>query len=218
MGSTFLEVSGNNDAQRFTYFTPRFSGFQVGASYARDGNQDSNSQLDGDTGLRDIVDFGANYVNSFGDFDVAVSGRYGFADDHANSDPSVWSAGLTLGYSGFTVGGSYAEQNGGDLKNGHSYDAGVSYETGPWGFSFTYFHGNNKGNGDVDADDGTIIAENGSEEQDQYLLGVNYKLAKGVSLGAFGAYVDFDDATSGEGGTDGSIDGFVLGTGVKLSF
>jgi hypothetical protein len=66
LGSTYLENARNNDAQRFTYFTPRFSGLQVGASYARDGLQDTNAQIDVDAPgtLNDIVDFGANYVNS----------------------------------------------------------------------------------------------------------------------------------------------------------
>ncbi len=43
LGSTYLENGLNNDAQRFTYFTPRFAGFQFGISYARDPLQDNNS-------------------------------------------------------------------------------------------------------------------------------------------------------------------------------
>jgi hypothetical protein len=227
LGSSFLENAGNNDAQRFTYFTPRFAGFQVGASYARDGNQDSNGQLDGDVGLRDIIDFGANYVNSFGDFDVAVSGRWGTADDHSGSDATVWVGGLNLGFAGVTVGGSYGEQNGNRLANGEVYDAGISYATGPWGFSFTYFHGENKGNNFFDANDDGVFDpedsfETGDEEVDMFLVGASYDLAKGVNLGAYGLYLDFDDANSTTGGessgTDGSIDGWVIGTGVKVSF
>ncbi|MHA1528168.1 MAG: porin [Alphaproteobacteria bacterium] len=243
LNTTFLENSGNNDAQRFTYFSPRFSGFQVGASYARDGNQDSNSQLDGDEGLRDIFDIGANYVRSFGDIDLAVSGRWGTADDHVGSNATVWSGGLNLGFGGFTVGGSYAEQNKNEhvFRDGKAYDLGVSYETGPWGFSFTYFHGENQGNPDaaavakhvglvlVDEDceedcemDIAIIDavpaanEIGDEEVDQFLIAISYDLAKGVNLGGYGVYVDFDDA---KGGTaDHSVDGFIIGTGVKIKF
>jgi len=72
-GSSFIEVGRNNDAQRITYFTPRFSGFQLGASYARDANQDNSNQVDANANgtLHDIFDIGANYVNSFGAFDVA---------------------------------------------------------------------------------------------------------------------------------------------------
>jgi len=231
LGTTFLENMGNNDAQRFTYFTPRFSGFQVGLSYARDGNQDSNAQVDTDSELHDIFDVGANYVNDFGDFNVALSGRYGWADDNTSSDPQVWSAGLNLGMAGFTIGGSYAEQTGASSArmNGEAYDVGVSYETGPWGVSFTYFHGENQGNGDGTEDfvldpetgliDGpTFVAESGYDEVDQYLAGLNYNMAKGVKLGAYVAYVDFEDASPGVGGTRDDVDGFIIGTGVKISF
>ena len=215
LGTTYLENLTNNDAQRFTYFTPRFAGFQVGASYARDGLQDTNAQVDCDTTTCDFFDVAANYVNSFGDFDVAVSGRYGFANAAAGSDPDVWGVGLNLGFAGFTIGGSYAEQNDGGLTDGEAYDAGISYVTGPWGFSLTYFHGEN-----VDNDCGALCLGNNDEEVDQYLVGVNYDLAKGVALGAYGAYVDFEGATLTSGGTADSteIDGWVIGTGIKVSF
>jgi predicted porin len=217
LNTTFIENSRNNDAQRFTYFSPRFAGFQVGVSYARDGLQDNNSQVDVNVengGFpTDIFDFGANYVQSFGDFDVAVSGRWGTGNDHSGDDATIWSTGLNLGFGGFTVGGSYAEQNnnGHRFRNGEAYDLGVSYETGPWGVSFTYQHGENQGNPDPD---GTL--ERGDEESDQYLVGLSYDLAKGVNVGAYGVYVDFDDAKGGS--ANHSVDGFIIGTGFKIKF
>src|SRR5690625_1132949 len=126
LGSTFIENARNNDAHRFTYITPRFAGFQLGLSYARDDQDDSNEQLNLDVyeGTRNIFDVAANYVATFGDFDVAASGRYGMAKTRitgANAlnttagtftgNSKVWGAGLNLGYAGFTVGGSFAEQN-----------------------------------------------------------------------------------------------------------
>lgn len=224
LGSTFLENGRNNDAERITYFTPRFAGFQLGVSYARDGDQDDNSQQNIDQRpLANIFDIGANYVNSFGDFSVASSARWGIAAGAGDSNPTVHGFGLNLGYAGFTIGGSWAEQNNsegggtsGDRQDGTSYDLGLSYETGPWGFSFTYFRGEN-------VDNENAFATTGNDETlDMFLIGANYKLAKGVSLGAFGAYVDFDEETgdafgpSSSGGDD--VDGFVIGTGISLSF
>ena len=215
LGSAFLENARNNDAQRFTYFTPRFSGFQAGVSYARDGRQDDNTQVDIKEELHDIFDVGVNYVNSFGSFDVAVSGHWGTASDDEGSDPSVWATGLNLGFSGVTVGGSYGEQNGAGVMNGWIYDAGVSYETGPWGFSFTYIHGKNRDNEVGGGGNGSM------ETLDQYLLGMTYKLAVGVKLQAFGAYVDFDESNSDDGsGQSGGddVDGWVIGTGIKINW
>ena len=151
-GSSFIEVGRNNDSQRITYFSPRFAGFQLGASYARDGNQDSSLAGDNlNNSFGDIFDFGANYVNSFGGIDVAVSGRYGFGDvDGSGKDPEAFAFGANVGFAGVTVGYAFAENNdgigaGSDDAQGHS--AGVSYETGPWGVSATYYLGEG-----VDAD------------------------------------------------------------------
>jgi predicted porin len=103
----------------------------------------------------------------------------------------------------------------------------VSYETGPWGFSFTYQHGQNQGNpeggSDASIDENGVITnavlatpESGDEESDQYLIGISYDLATGVNLGGYGAYVDFDDAKAGT--ANHSVDGFIIGTGVKIKF
>ncbi len=253
--STYLENAGNNDAQRFTYFTPRFAGFQLGVSYARDGREDNNQQLDIDLEeVGNIFDVGANYVNTFGAFDVAVSGRYGIAtndDDFLDLDddeffgqfddnPQIWSAGLNLGFAGFTVGGSFAEQNNTVDQDGRSWDAGVSYETGPWGVSFSYLNGKNVDDenalinaGDIDGDGVDDLLSTGADEKLQaYVLAARYTLAKGVAFNAFGAYVDFDedvgdlnidtdldgidDDRLNPGGDD--TNGWVVGTGIKISF
>ena len=203
------------DPQGISYYSPRMAGFQVGVSYARDSLRASNqAQQDHDlvttTRLDDPWAVAANYVNSFGDFNVAVSGGYAAGSDATGADSTAWSAGLNVGFSGFTVGGSYAEWDVDDTFGGPSYasgsnttwDAGVSYETGPWGFSFTYI---------AMDDDVTGI----DFEIDKYLLGVNYALATGVRLNAFASYAD----ASGFDG-EGSIneDGFVIGTGVRVDF
>ncbi|MEL7187654.1 MAG: porin [Pseudomonadota bacterium] len=205
IGGTYLENNRNNDADRITYYTPRFAGFQVGASYARDASQDSNAQADinafGTT--HDIFDLGANYVNDFGGVNLALSARWGIATiepaaaNQAGQDPTVLGFGANVGFGGFTIGGSWAEQNDAGQLDGTAYDIGAKYSTGPWSFSLTYFHG-----------------ENTQGEQDTFGAGINYQLAKGVRLNGFGAYVDYQ----AEPGTTSDADGFVIGTGIGLSF
>jgi porin-like protein len=211
LGTTSLENLANNDAQRITYFTPRFAGFQVGGSYARDALQDSSGQVNSKTTPHDFFDGAVNYVNSFGDIDIAISGRAGIADDNMGADPTIWSIGTQIGFSGFTIGGNYAEQNGasGQRLNGEAWNVGVAYETGPWGFSAEYFDGTNQ--------DNAFLGGPGSgrdENLQQFLVQGSYALATGVTLGVFGAYVDFDeDASNAQ-----DIDGFVIGSGVGLSW
>ncbi len=211
-GQTAIENDRNNNAQRFTYFTPRFEGFQIGVSYARDAGQDTNAQIDTDaSALHDIFDIGANYVHTFGGASVAVSGRWGIASNSTNSDdPEIWGAGVNLGYGGVTIGGSFAEQNGAGTEDGIGYDAGIAYQTGPWGFSFTYHHGEN-------VDDATPFP-GADEEVDLFLLGTSYKLAKGVNINAFVGYVDFEKDIGDGGGPGDDVDGFAIGSGLKIKF
>lgn len=216
LSSTYLENSRNNDADRITYYTPRFAGFQLGVSYARDGSQDDNSQqniADASSNLHDIFDVGANYVNDFDGVNVAVSARWGVATQEngtgvASTNPTVLGFGANVGFGGFTIGGSWAEQNDGRNTDGQAFDIGIAYDTGPWGFSAMWFHGEN-----VDDDEGFVTGLD--EEQDTFGIGINYKLAKGVRLNAFAAYVDFDEKAAT---CDTDVDGFVIGTGIGLNF
>ncbi|MEL6796186.1 MAG: porin, partial [Planctomycetota bacterium] len=235
LGSTFLENVRNNDVGRITYFTPRIAGAQLGFSYARDFNEDDDSQANLADDFGDIIDIGANYVQTFGGVDIGVSARWGIiaTTPAATSDnPTVYSFGATASFAGVTVGGSFAEQNnslravaagasnpgGFASSDGTAFDVGISYETGPWGVSFSYLRGENV---DDESINGAGIA-GGDETADKFVAGINYSLAQGVDLGLVGAYVDFEEDNRPNNafgppvipGDD--VDGFLIGTGVAL--
>ncbi|MEM8576038.1 MAG: porin [Pseudomonadota bacterium] len=223
LNSTFIENGGNSAAQRFTYFTPRIAGFQLGLSYARDPNNDDNTQVDlNDDPLNNIFDVGVNFVDSFGDIDVGVSGRWGIAADDSDGDegnPQIYAFGAEIGFAGVTIGGSFSEQNNAGASDGTSFDAGIAYETGPWAVSFTYLRGENfddeVGNPDTPINTGQF---GNDETLDQFVAGINYNLAEGVDIGVFGAYIDFDEDTGDEGGGGDDVDGFIIGTGIAIAF
>lgn len=199
LGSTYVEPGRANDSEKLTYYTPRFAGFQLGASYSPDNAQDSNSPVDRNTGLSDMVAIGANYSGDLGGVALGVSGGYGtFLETASGTDePEVWSAGITLGVGGFGVGASYANEDG--LTEGQSYNLGVSYETGPFGVSLSYFHGE---------------VENSSEQDTIHLSG-KYALGPGVTAAATLGYAEFQD--EGTAGSD-EIDATYFVTGIRLSF
>ncbi len=203
------------DAMQIKYFTPRFAGFQVGASYSRDGKQsqqkgiqDINNPGRVGNGNSDIASIGANYTNSFGGFDISAGAGWSTAGDNTPGSPQAWNAGAAVGYAGFSIGGGFAEGNDtGD--DGRSYNAGLAYRTGPWGFSFTYTHGESSDQGGL------------QDKNDQYKLAVNYDLAKGVRIHGIGMYFDEDDAsTTAKRAAPGAgdIDGWVIGTGLRVDF
>lgn len=220
------------DCMKIKYFTPRIAGFQIGASYARD------QQLSGAKGITDIeaggaggvqnntFSVGANYSNSFGGVDVALGGGYTIQDVSdssvagaaATNDPTGWNAGLSIGVAGFTIGGGYARNDdieaiAGGRSDNTNYAVGVAYETGPWGVSATWQHS--------ESDDPVVTND---DEMDAYKIAASYKLAKGVTVAAWGIYMDGDDAAttadfgSAAAGGGGDITTFVIGTGIKASF
>jgi len=212
--TTYLENAGNNDAERLTYYTPRIAGFQVGASYARDGRQDSGAQVNDNAELSNIIDLAGNYVQTFGDFNVAASGRWGIADQPVGGDSTIWGTGLNIGFAGFTVGGSYAQQSGtsdNQLRDGSAYDLGVSYATGPWAASLTYFRGeNNDLETDLESFQGTVT----------------YAFGPGVKLNLTAGYSEADggiDPATVDNGLATPVAGleediFYIVTGVELRF
>lgn len=180
-----------DDANKITYFTPQFSGFQLGLSYVPDttniqGNSQSFGVLQkGGIGEQeDWVSLAAAYTREFNDVEIGLSAGYEFASLGTNDgagtfdDFKGYSFGGIVGFSGFTVGGSYAKFNNGLAgdNDGKAWDLGVIYETGPWGFGLTYFNGEDEGSG-AESKLFDIAAS--------YTVNDGIKFAGGVILGDF---------------------------------
>jgi outer membrane protein OmpU len=192
------------DVERINYFTPRFAGLQIGMGYAPKLNVWSNGPNatyvssgpgagagicgynnatnmnncpTADYAWQDLIDIGANYLNKFGDFTVALYGAFAYASFVPGFSPITgvgvfgpanmitganltawkqWVVGAQFGYAGFTVGGAYGYDNNGLGANyftGVDNDtrfgtAGIMYETGPWQMSFMWAgFWNTNGNG-----------------------------------------------------------------------
>jgi predicted porin len=205
--STYVDLA--NDDHALNYFSPRFSGFQVGVSYvpaATINGEGKNFpvQADENSELHDLIAIGANFVESFGGFDVAVACGYRVAQDDTggNDDPEQYSAGVNLGFAGFTVGGSIAIEDSDRATDGTAYDIGATYSTGPWAVGATYFasmvDGAAAGGGD---DDLTAIQG-----------GISYAVGPGITASANLLWAEWD----GAGGAD--ADGFGGVFGMKMGF
>jgi len=96
--------------------------------------------------------------------------------------------------------GSYA--SGASSTEGWSWDAGATYETGPWTFGATYFHGQVEGD-----------ITNGDDDVMQALTaGLQYAVGPGITTSLSGLWAQWDT----EEGTDNS--GLVGVFGVTLEF
>ena len=189
------------DVNRINYFTPRFAGLQIGVGYAPKLNAaaaggqaasgpgnpagicgynnatNMNACPTADYAWQDVFDVGANYLNKFGDFTVALYGAFAYASFVPGFGPvggvfpnvaanqatganltawKQWVVGAQFGFAGFTVGGAYGYDNNGLGSNYFTgvdndtrfYTGGIMYETGPWQMSFLWVGSyNTNGNG-----------------------------------------------------------------------
>lgn len=193
---------------RIVYFSPRFAGFQFGASYTPNGNS-SNTDVDRNeraaiaaTGtltpyFQDELEIGVNYNNTFGGVTVKGSAGYmwGEATESTTSannfkNLNAWMAGLQVGYAGFAVGGSYTDfgksgqrQAAGLFnENARVWQLGAQYTTGPIVVGAGWMYGQDQGSA-------TTI---GKRKVNVYEIGASYTVAPGLAVQAQYDYVKTD--------------------------
>ena len=85
---------------------------------------------------------------------------------------------------------------------GWSYDAGISYGTGPWTFGVAYLHGEVEGS----------VTNGDNDELDAVTGGVEYAVGPGITASLTGMYADWQE----EGGADNG--GYVGIVGISFGF
>ncbi len=210
--STYVDLA--NDDHAITYYSPRFSGFQIAGSYvpaATVNGEGKNSPVyaDRNTEMHDLFSVGANFVESFNGFDVAIAGGYRIAqapDGSGLEDPNQISAGINLGYAGFTVGGSWAREDSDRTTDGNAFDAGVSYSTGPWSV------GVNAIKTDVEGDTNPLTSANTRNDEMFTVKGaVAYSVGPGITASGSVMYTEWDGASE-------DVEGIVGIVGMKISY
>jgi hypothetical protein len=204
--TTDLDFRG--DSNKFTYITPRFYGFQAGASYTPLGNDVSSNPQSGEA-YNSGWAAGLNYSNVFSNgFGVQASaGLQGFNQtcgtrgvgtnpfDAANdTDGSCnqmleWSANLNGSYAGFTIGGGYKQSYG---------NTGASVAT----FEAT-------GGTHSQLLNGRAWSVGGAYETGPYTVGITYTQGSGTGWNIPGS----GDYQSRIGAVSGT---YVLGPGIRL--
>jgi predicted porin len=194
---TDWQVITSSDDTKITYFSPRFAGFQVGASFTPDsgGMGASFGEPDNDGDFENMIGIGINFTEKFGDVGVSASVLYETAgiEDVPNGGPTssggtgantlddleILYVGAKIDFAGFTVGANYrdhgdsfktSELPGFDLGNYWAVAAG--YQQGPWGVSAWY----SRGEGDIVTGIETTV--------DRWGIGGRYAIAPGWQIRA----------------------------------
>ncbi len=209
--SSYTEVAGNNDVRRISYYTPSFNGLTIGVSYARDGVTNAGNNFGGglDTNaiaLSDVMDIGVSYSQSFGNADVNIGARYGvgsYAAGVVASDPETWGIGATIGFGGFTIGGSWAENDNGfagGIGDQEGWSFGATFDAaGPWSFEALTYQGE------------TTVAAGVTSDYTAYKIGASRDLGPGVDWDLYAVMAENGNAAA-------EAEGFAIGTAINLSF
>jgi predicted porin len=204
----------DNDSDKISYFTPRLEGFQVGMSYVPESSQDRNVPAQESIGYHQGFAFGANFVRTFGDFDVAASfGYFTWQGPPGAPDPDAYQTGLQVGFAGFKIGGSFARIIGGrsgsagtngsastagtgaNRVDGRAWNLGASYTFGPAAVSLTYADGRN--------DSSPVAGPSfGDDKFTGLSLAGKYSIGPGVSVEGVLFRTEFNG--NGSGGTPDS--------------
>lgn len=228
IGTTYLRYF-DNDSGKITYLTPRFGGFQVGASYIPnlEAGGDDNSSLRACgrcNGFYDGWAGGANYTADFDGFGLQLSAGAMTAKANAagagggdTDDLFAWSLGGQASLAGFSAGFGFSkgEQGRGGSGTGTAgtiqvnstgWTVGAAYEVGPYKVGVDYYRG--EGNPNTGG-----VTAGGKQRLDQAVFSGTYTLGPGIRL--VGGVFWFDGESEGNAVTN---DGYGVATGFKLGF
>ncbi len=205
-----------NDANKLTYLTPVFGGFQAGASYTPDtqnvlGNagaapNGATSTL-GNTTDDVAGEYGSAYevaaryegiVNNVGFILGAGYTHVDLEEDLGTQDDfEEWNVGLDVDLGAFGLGVVYTENNNGQetLDENETWVVGADYTTGPFKLGASYLTNDNDFTGDTD----------------RYTGGVVYTYGPGMSLRGSISYLDVDNAS-----VDADATNVLLGTQINF--
>ena len=174
-------------ADKLTYLSPVFSGFQAGVSYAPEANTTSRStagntnDVTGENG--DVTEAALRYEGMVGTVGVIAGAGYTTTSESNNE----WNTGVDLDIGAFGLGAIYTEQSNDTTADQDTWVVGGDYTTGPFKIGASYL------NKDIDA--GT--------ETDRYTGGVTYSYGPGMTFRGSVGYTDAGsaDATTATVGT-----------------
>lgn len=206
-------AADTGDSAKIIYVSPRFSGVQFAVNYAPDGGQGLATDAEDSFGgsAEDVFQIGVNFVDTINGVDIGIGGAYSTSspEDGAAAgleDTEGLHVGLNIGFSGFTVGGSYGDNfdsgctTTAGCDGGQFYEFAGGYSTGPFSIGVGYFHAEKD------------VSSSVSDEIDIISITGQYTLAPGLVLYSEYNHVDED----AESEPDNEADIFMLG--VAASF
>lgn len=225
--TNFLGDETTYNTSKISYYTPRWSGFQGGISYTPDINDKGQVAQRLQDDYSDVIDLGVGYETQFdGGVKLAIAGTYEQAEEDSGAgvseDLEGWNLGALVGWDAFSVAASWGDWEGSFIgaapaagtsvppaltpdatgSEGEYWTAGVAYDAGAFGLSATYL-----------SSELELVAGAGDDEFDNLVLGVDYKLAPGITPYVEASFYEFDSTTAT---VDNDGDVIIIGTQVAF--
>ena len=210
------------DTDRLTYLTPKWNGFQAGASYAPQAGQGvvdgafAGASLDDNTlDFEDLWEVAARWDGEFEGFGISAGLGYSTASgvDEATAgvgffgsdDLSAWDAGLNVSFNDFSVGVAYLNADtgvqeaagAGNSAEIETWTIGAAWDNGPYHLGATWYNtdiGNNVY--------GLNLAGTRDVEIDRYTVGGGYTYGPGMTFRGSVAFGNVDSSTAAANDTD----------------
>lgn len=191
-----------DSADKITYMTPVFNGFQAGVSYTPDvkGNIGYNAGFtsntlgvttdDVDDSLGEAYEGAVRYEGQFESVGFAIGGGYTHVDREGtaaagNDDFQEWNAGLDMDWGAFGLGVVYSENNNAQSTNDENETivVGLDYTTGPYKLGASWYNNENDAGG-------TEV------ETDRFSGGVTYTYGPGMTFRGSLGYIEHESTGS----------------------
>ncbi|WP_323733007.1 porin [Candidatus Bandiella euplotis] len=216
-------ISGVN-AGKINYYTPAFSGLRVGVSFVPDSRSHGTANnVSGITrtsqGFQNVFESGILYTTEVKNVGVKVAlvTELGKNKIELNKSLKAWNIGANISYRGFVFGGSYGDWGRYNVVKADAqqfgqstyWSAGVGCAQGPFRASLTH----------MQSKIGVSVA--GQRDTNQLrntVLGIDYKMSPGLLPYVEFASFKMNDKSAEGQEKDGSNNGRVLLTGIRLIF
>lgn len=202
-----------DNANKITYYSPSFSGFQVGVSYSPDATDRGQiaTLTDNAGSFGEVLEVAANYSANWDEVSLDLGATYQDGEVDGNitnttEDLSAYTVGGIVGFAGFEFAASYGDWGDSLTANGQDaeyYTLGLGYDAGSFGLSATWL--------DSEVETGAAT----ENEFNNLVLGADYALAPGLTPYAELSFFEFDgQGTGAANDNEGTV--FLLGT--QLAF
>ncbi|MGE0745072.1 MAG: porin [Rhodospirillales bacterium] len=212
-----------DDSEAITYFTPRFFGFQFGASYIPNVEQDLNTSIaTTDSVYNNGYAFSLNFDQKFDQIGVGIAAGYlhwSAPDASTNPDAKMAGFGARFDFMGFRLAGAYKKQW--DFRDsfgastvtsldGSRWEVGLQYVFGPNAVSAVYGKGKQE----------NLISNSNDGELDHLMVAYRRTLGPGVFWYMNFTWADYEgeDKRPVAAATTDDNSGYAISTGVRLNF